>query len=78
MFDTAHRLFSRGIDEHRVFCAHPTRRRFVATWMSDAIGRRRSGMVIGFWAALTLAGGGYTHDMWVGSRTATHAINEVP
>jgi MFS transporter, putative metabolite:H+ symporter len=41
--------------------------RFVAAWMSDAIGRRWSGMLIGFCAALTLAVAGYAHDIYVGT-----------
>ena len=41
--------------------------RFVAAWMSDAIGRRRSGMVIGVCAALTLAMAGYLHDVYIGT-----------
>jgi MFS transporter, putative metabolite:H+ symporter len=41
--------------------------RFVAAWMSDAIGRRRSGMVIGVCAALTLAVAGYMHDVYIGT-----------
>jgi MFS transporter, putative metabolite:H+ symporter len=41
--------------------------RFVAAWMSDAIGRRRSGMLIGVCGAVTLALCGYLHDAYIGT-----------
>ncbi len=41
--------------------------RFTAAWMSDAIGRRRSGIVIGVSSALTLALAGYFHDVFLGT-----------
>jgi putative MFS transporter len=40
--------------------------RLVASWMSDAIGRRYSGMIIGFGGALTMALAGYLNDAYMG------------
>src|SRR5579862_1134129 len=41
--------------------------RIVASWMSDALGRRWSGFVIGTAGAVTMALAGYLHDVYVGS-----------
>ena len=41
--------------------------RLVASWMSDAFGRRVSGFVIGIGGALTMALAGYWHDIYIGS-----------
>jgi MFS transporter, putative metabolite:H+ symporter len=41
--------------------------RFAVAWMSDAIGRRRTGMVVGIGAAVTLAAAGYCRDMYLGT-----------
>jgi putative MFS transporter len=40
--------------------------RLVASWMSDAIGRRLSGFIIGVGGALTMAFAGYLHDAYIG------------
>jgi putative MFS transporter len=41
--------------------------RLVASWMSDVLGRRRSGVIIGIGGALTMVLAGYLHDVYVGS-----------
>jgi putative MFS transporter len=41
--------------------------RLVASWMSDAFGRRTSGFLIGIGGAVTMALAGYWHDMYIGS-----------
>jgi putative MFS transporter len=41
--------------------------RLVASWMSDALGRRISGFVIGIGGALTMALAGYLHDVCIGT-----------
>jgi putative MFS transporter len=41
--------------------------RAVASWMSDAFGRRWSGFVIGMGGAVTMALAGYLHDVYVGT-----------
>jgi putative MFS transporter len=41
--------------------------RLVCSYLSDAIGRRRSGMLIGFGGALTIAAAGYFHDAFIGA-----------
>ncbi len=41
--------------------------RLVASWMSDAIGRRYSGFLIGMAGALTMALAGYWHDAYIGT-----------
>jgi putative MFS transporter len=41
--------------------------RLVASWMSDALGRRASGIVIGIGGALTMALAGYLHDAYLGT-----------
>jgi MFS transporter, putative metabolite:H+ symporter len=40
--------------------------RLVASWMSDALGRRGSGLLIGIGGALTMAFAGYLHDVYLG------------
>src|SRR5262249_47690558 len=40
--------------------------RLVASWMSDALGRRVSGMIIGVGGAITMVLAGYLHDVYVG------------
>jgi putative MFS transporter len=40
--------------------------RLVASWMSDAFGRRVSGFLIGMGGALTMALAGYWHDVYLG------------
>jgi putative MFS transporter len=41
--------------------------RLVASWMSDAFGRRRSGFMIGIGGAIAMALAGYCHDVYVGT-----------
>jgi putative MFS transporter len=41
--------------------------RLVASWMSDAIGRRASGFLIGVGGALTMALAGYFNDAYIGT-----------
>jgi putative MFS transporter len=41
--------------------------RAVASWMSDAIGRRWSGFLIGMGGALCMALAGYLHDVFIGT-----------
>jgi putative MFS transporter len=41
--------------------------RLVASWMSDALGRRVSGFLIGMLAAASMALAGYLHDVYVGT-----------
>jgi putative MFS transporter len=41
--------------------------RLVASWMSDALGRRMSGFLIGIGGAITMALAGYWHDVYVGT-----------
>jgi putative MFS transporter len=41
--------------------------RLVCSYLSDAIGRRASGMLIGFGGALTMALAGYLHDAYIGT-----------
>jgi len=41
--------------------------RLVASWMSDAIGRRASGFLIGMGGAVTMALAGYWHDVYLGT-----------
>jgi putative MFS transporter len=41
--------------------------RAVASWMSDALGRRWSGFLIGMGGAITMALAGYLHDVYVGT-----------
>ena len=41
--------------------------RAVASWMSDAIGRRISGFVIGIGGAVAMALAGYLHDVYIGT-----------
>jgi MFS transporter, putative metabolite:H+ symporter len=41
--------------------------RLVASWMSDALGRRMSGFLIGMGGAVTMALAGYWHDVYIGS-----------
>jgi putative MFS transporter len=41
--------------------------RVVCSYLSDAIGRRRSGMLVGFSAALLMALAGYFHDAFIGT-----------
>jgi putative MFS transporter len=41
--------------------------RLVASWMSDAFGRRWSGFVIGAGGAITMALAGYWHDLFIGT-----------
>jgi putative MFS transporter len=41
--------------------------RLVASWMSDALGRRLSGLLIGMGGAVTMALAGYWHDVYLGS-----------
>jgi MFS transporter, putative metabolite:H+ symporter len=41
--------------------------RLVASWMSDAFGRRVSGFLIGTGGALTMALAGYLHDAYIGT-----------
>src|SRR5215467_1826772 len=41
--------------------------RLVASWMSDAIGRRASGFLIGMGGAITMALAGYWHDVYLGT-----------
>ncbi len=41
--------------------------RAVASWMSDAFGRRWSGFLIGAGGAITMALAGYLHDVYVGT-----------
>ncbi|MBV9827191.1 MAG: MFS transporter [Alphaproteobacteria bacterium] len=41
--------------------------RLVASWMSDALGRRRSGFVIGMCAAILMALAGYFYDVYIGT-----------
>ncbi len=40
--------------------------RFMFCWLSDAIGRRPSGVLLSFGAALSLALAGYYHDVFIG------------
>jgi putative MFS transporter len=44
--------------------------RIFSSYLSDAIGRRRSGMLIGFSAALLMALAGYFHDAFIGTMSA--------
>ena len=41
--------------------------RLVASWMSDAFGRRGSGFVIGMGGAISMALAGYWHDVYIGT-----------
>lgn len=41
--------------------------RLVCSYLSDAIGRRASGMLIGFGGAVTMALAGYWHDAYIGT-----------
>jgi putative MFS transporter len=41
--------------------------RLVASWMSDALGRRASGFIIGMGGALSMALAGYWHDYYIGA-----------
>jgi putative MFS transporter len=41
--------------------------RLVASWMSDAFGRRASGFLIGMGGAISMALAGYFHDVYVGT-----------
>ena len=41
--------------------------RLVASWMSDALGRRASGFVIGMGGAVCMALAGYWHDLYIGT-----------
>src|SRR5260370_4132780 len=41
--------------------------RLVASWMSDALGRRASGFLIGMGGALAMAAAGYWHDAYLGT-----------
>ncbi len=41
--------------------------RLVASWMSDALGRRMSGFLIGMGGALAMALAGYLHDAYIGT-----------
>jgi len=41
--------------------------RLACSYLSDAIGRRRSGIIIGFAGALTMALAGYLHDAYIGT-----------
>jgi putative MFS transporter len=41
--------------------------RLVASWMSDALGRRASGFLIGMGGALSMALAGYWHDVYLGT-----------
>jgi putative MFS transporter len=41
--------------------------RLVASWMSDAFGRRWSGFLIGMGGAVSMALAGYLHDVYVGT-----------
>ncbi len=41
--------------------------RLVASWMSDALGRRMSGFLIGTGGALAMALAGYLHDAYIGT-----------
>jgi putative MFS transporter len=41
--------------------------RLVASWMSDALGRRMSGFLIGMGGALSMALAGYWHDVYLGT-----------
>jgi putative MFS transporter len=41
--------------------------RLVASWMSDALGRRMSGFLIGMGGAVTMALAGYLHDVYIGT-----------
>ena len=41
--------------------------RLVASWMSDALGRRISGFVIGMGGAICMALAGYFHDVYIGA-----------
>jgi putative MFS transporter len=41
--------------------------RLVASWMSDAFGRRASGFVIGMGGAITMALAGYWYDVYIGT-----------
>jgi len=41
--------------------------RVVASWMSDAFGRRASGFLIGVGGAISMALAGYLHDVYVGT-----------
>ncbi|HYZ21038.1 MAG TPA: MFS transporter [Rhodopila sp.] len=44
--------------------------RLAASWMSDALGRRTSGALIGFAGALFMAMAGYFHDATIGTASA--------
>jgi putative MFS transporter len=41
--------------------------RLVASWMSDAFGRRASGFLIGMGGAISMALAGYLHDVYIGT-----------
>ncbi|HEV2100786.1 MAG TPA: MFS transporter [Stellaceae bacterium] len=41
--------------------------RLIASWMSDAFGRRPSGLLIGMGGAVTMALAGYWHDVYLGT-----------
>jgi MFS transporter, putative metabolite:H+ symporter len=41
--------------------------RLVASWMSDAFGRRMSGFAIGMGGAITMALAGYWYDLYIGT-----------
>jgi MFS transporter, putative metabolite:H+ symporter len=41
--------------------------RVAASWMSDALGRRTSGFIIGIGGGISMALAGYFHDLYIGS-----------
>jgi putative MFS transporter len=41
--------------------------RAIASWMSDALGRRVSGFIIGMGGAISMALAGYLHDVYIGT-----------
>lgn len=48
--------------------------RLVASWMSDALGRRASGFLIGIGGAVTMALAGYLHDVYIGGASVFFAL----
>jgi MFS transporter, putative metabolite:H+ symporter len=48
--------------------------RLVASWMSDALGRRMSGFLIGMSGAITMALAGYWHDVYLGAVSVSFVL----
>jgi MFS transporter, putative metabolite:H+ symporter len=48
--------------------------RVVGAWMSEAFGRRWSGILASLFAALTMSLAGYLHDAWLGAASAFYIL----